>query len=335
MKKRDFLTASLAALGLAGTARGQSSIDRTLLCTDTKRLLGDVDAVSRFSTGEKRRGLERDVRNEYGSLTVRMRYPVSRNDGFQPNPRTLSFMVYQPSDSRGTQMIIAADAADCPTVSCTPEEDIQIRFRLDGEDFGRYLTSKSKQIRIDSTERQLQLTQDQLRAGGTLWIEVASRRGWERGELRGRDIDASLKEAEAFHRGRLRTALEDGAVCLIAPAGTPPPPCYLTTLVTYMLGRPQSCFELRMLSRLTESFSKHEEIMQQYVENAMQVGSQNDDPVVRFAMYVTYVLFIWPAALMIRVGGLTLGGLWYFGGFTLLRGVAWVRRQPVLGAQAK
>jgi hypothetical protein len=102
-----------------------------------------------------------------------------------------------------------------------------------------------------------------------------------------------------------------------------------------MLGRPQSCFELRMLSRLTESFSKHEEIMQQYVENAMQVGSQNDDPVVRFAMYVTYVLFIWPAALMIRVGGLTLGGLWYFGGFTLLRGVAWVRRQPVLGAQAK
>ncbi len=329
MWRRDFFKMATATVGLFGAQRlPAQTASPPIDCVDGLSLGEGIRAASYLPVVPNASGGETALRDGYGRAALFVRYPVTRNDEFAVADRQLVLSLEQPEGTNRTLLRVMTSASDCPTVSCDPGEEIQTRIKVDSQHLGRFVTTKNAQDRTPLADRPLLLTTEQartLRDGNRLWIEVATRDGWERGEISIRNLDNWLKETERFHRNRLRAALAAGGRCQGADATPAIAPCYMTTLLTYRLGRPQSAFELRMLNRLQPHFAKHQSHIVQYVKDAIAVGGKMDDPIVKVASFVFYVVFILPAAALIAARLRLVGGLWYFSGFAILKWVAKLR----------
>lgn len=320
MKRRNFfLGLSLGTLGASMSRAQEPSVD----CFDRDQIAPGVwvssampiDPASHGSTTHK-------VGNGYGHLRLVLRYRAEeRLDRLDVPERQFQFILVTKGGSNRPEIRLVASPVLCPTTTCQPDEDLQIRFKVDGQHLTRLRTRPGTQRSAEIADQGVGLTREQeavLRNGRRLWFEVATRTGWERAELTIRDLDDWLKQAERFHRDRLRSAANVGRICN-APDVDTIPVCYMSTLIFHDLERPQTSFEVRNLYAMQEHFVQYQDQIRDYVRNAARIGRHKDEWDIKSAMAIFYYAFIWPSAILASTGLRWPPGLWFFTGFSLLK----------------
>jgi len=319
LRRRSFFGKASAFLFAPAISAAQETTPPD--CIDSLDLAPGVRAISALRTAGAIDDPTRPVRKDYGTLRITVGYRAERSDAVEPSRRTFYLTLTQPPGGGATRIALWTSAMRCPTNSCDEAAVLQLRLMVDKQAFARLRLRMGDVRDLRAPLRALILSEDQertLRRGRSMWLEVATRSGWERGEFRIRDLDDWLKAAEAYHRTRLRRALSEGAVCRNDPVADVSP-CYMTTLICHRLGRGASAFELRQMNKLQPRFAAYSDHIEAYVTSAMVIGDRAGERPIRQALAVFYVLFIWPAAILIALRAIWPGALWYFAGFNLVK----------------